>query len=135
MRTLKAPQTSVTWSATSIPALLLLGALSGSALASTEIQAPCPESDDGHTDALHAILDSTDNQSPHIRTVDSSESVTPAPVADTGTESTSEENGDVSEADDSSLRDSSLSDFTTRVPGVSANDMPRFRRHMFRTDI
>jgi hypothetical protein len=67
--------------------------------------------------------------------VDSSESVTPAPVADTGTESTIEENGDVSEADDSSLRVSSLSDFTTRLPGVSANDMPRFRRHMFRTDI
>jgi hypothetical protein len=135
VRTLKAPQTSVTWSATSIPALLLLGALSGSALASTEILAPSPESDDGHAEALHAILDSTDIQSAHVRTVDSSESATPAPVADTATESTIDENGEMSEAGDPSLRDSSLPEFTTRLPGVAANDMPRFRRHMFRTDI
>ena len=134
MRTLKAPQTSVTWSATSIPALLLLGALSGSALASTEIQAPCPESD-SHAEALHAILDSTDIQSPLVRTVDGTESVTPAPVANTGTESTIEENGDMSEADDPSLRDSKSLEFATRLPGISAKDMPRFRRHMFRTDI
>lgn len=134
MRTLKAPQTSVSWSATSIPALLLLGALSGSALASTEIQAPCPESD-SHAEALHAILDSTDIPSPLVRTVDGSESVTPAPVADTGTESTIEENGSVPEADDSSLRDSKSLEFATRLPGISAKDMPHFRRHMFRTDI
>jgi hypothetical protein len=134
VRTLKAPQTSVTWSATSISALLLLGALSGSAFASTEIQAPRPESD-SQAEALHAILDSTDIQSPLVRTVNGSESVTPAPVADTGTESTIEDNGDVSEADDPSLRDPSSLEFTTRLPGVSAKDMPRFRRHMFRTDI
>jgi ABC-type phosphate transport system substrate-binding protein len=131
---LKAPQTSVTWSATSIPTLLLLVALSGSAVASTEIQSPCPESE-SHAEALHAILDSTDMQSPLIRTIDSSDSVTPAPVANTGTESTIEENGDVPEADDPSSSDSSVPEFTTRLPGVSANDMPRFRRHMFRTDI
>lgn len=133
MRTMTAPQTSVTWSATSIPTLLLV-ALSGSALASTEIQAPCPESE-SHAEALHAILDSTDMPSPLVRTVDSIDSVTPAAVANTGTESTIEENGDVSEADDPSLSDSSVPEFTTRLPGVSANDMPRFRRHMFRTDI
>lgn len=133
MRTMTAPQTSVTWSATSIPTLLLV-ALSGSALASTEIQAPCPESE-SHAEALHAILDSTDMPSPLVRTVDSIDSVTPAAVANTGTESTIEENGDVSEADDPSLSDSSVLEFTTRLPGVSANDMPRFRRHMFRTDI
>jgi hypothetical protein len=134
VRTMTAPQTSVTWSATSIPTLLLLVALSSSALASTEIQAPCPESE-SHAEALHAILDSTDMPSPLVRTVDSIDSVTPAPVANTGTESTIEENGDVSEADDPSLSDSSVPEFTTRLPGVSANDMPRFRRHMFRTDI
>lgn len=134
MRTLKAPQTSVTWNATSIPALLLIGALSGSAFASTEIQAPCPESG-SRAEALEAILDVTDIQSPLVRTVDATESVTPAPVADNGAESTLEENGEVSEADDSSLRDSSSPEFTARLPGVSANDMPRFRRHMFRTDI
>jgi len=133
VRTMTAPQTSVTWSATSIPTLLLV-ALSGSALASTEIQAPCPESE-SHAEALHAILDSTDMPSPLVRTVDSIDSVTPAAVANTGTESTIEENGDVSEADDPSLSDSSVLEFTTRLPGVSANDMPRFRRHMFRTDI
>jgi hypothetical protein len=134
VRTLKAPQTSVTWSATRIPTLLLLGALSGSAFASTEIQTPRPESD-SQAEALHAILDSTDIQSALVRTVDGSESVTAAPVADTGSESTIEENGDVSEADDPSLRDPSSLEFTTRLPGVSAKDMPRFRRHMFRTDI
>ena len=134
MRTLKAPQTSVAWSATSIPALLLLGALSGSALASTEIQAPRPESDN-HAEALQVILDDTNIQSPLVRTADSTESVTPAPVANTGTDSTIEENGDVPEADNPSLGDFSSPEFTTRLPGVSANDMPRFRRHMFRTDI
>jgi len=134
VRTLKAPQTSVTWSATSIPTLLLLGALSGSALASTEIQAPRPDSD-SHAQALHAIIDDTVTQSPLVRITDSSKSVTSAPVANTATESTIEENTDVSEADDPALRDSSSPEFTTRLPGVSANDMPRFRRHMFRTDI
>lgn len=133
MRTMKAPQTSVTWSATSIPTLLLV-ALSGTALASTEIQPPCPESE-SQAEALQAILDSTDIQAPLVRTVDSIDSVTPAPVANTGTESTIEENGDASEADDPSLSDSSVPEFTTHLPGVSANDMPRFRRHMFRTDI
>ncbi len=134
MRTLTAPQSSVTRSAASIPALLLLVALSGSALASTEIQVPCPESD-VHADTLHAILEDTDIQSPMVRTVDASDSVTRAPLADTGTESSNEETEETSEADDHSVRDSSLTEFTTRLPGVSANDMPRFRRHMFRTDI
>jgi hypothetical protein len=133
VRSLKAPQTSVTWSATSIPTLLLV-ALSGSALASTEIQEPCPEAE-SQANALHAILDSSNIQPPLVRTVDSSDPVTPAPVANNGAKSTIEENVDVSEADDSSLSDSRVPDFTTRLPGVSANDMPRFRRHMFRTDI
>lgn len=134
MRTLKAPQTSVTRSAASIPALLLLGALSGSALASTDIPAPRSESD-SHAEALHAILDDADIQSPLVRAVDSGGPVAPGPVADTGTKSTIDENADVSEADDPLLHDPSLPEFTTRLPGVSANDMPRFRRHMFRTDI
>ena len=134
MRTLKAPQKSVTWSATSIPTLLLLVALSGSAVASTEIQSPCPEPE-SHAQALHAILDSTDMQSPLVRTVDSSDPGLPAPVTNTRTESTVDENGDVPEAVDLSSSDSSVPEFTTRLPSVSANDMPRFRRHMFRTDI
>jgi hypothetical protein len=41
----------------------------------------------------------------------------------------------VPEAVDLSSSDSSVPEFTTRLPSVSANDMPRFRRHMFRTDI
>ena len=134
MRTLKAPQTSVTWNATSIPALLALVALSGSALASTEIKEPCPESE-SHAEALHAILDNTDIQPPAIRTVDATESVTSSPVADTATDSTIDENGDMVENDDPSLTDTSAPEFTTQLPGVSANDMPGFRRHMFRTDI
>lgn len=134
MRTLKAPQTSVTWNASSIPALLLLGALSGSAFAATEIQSPCPESG-SRAEALDTILDVADIQPPLVRTVDATESVTPASAADNGAESALEENRDVSEADDSSPRDSSSPEFTARLPAVSVNDMPSFRRHMFRTDI
>ena len=33
------------------------------------------------------------------------------------------------------VADTSSPAYTTQLPGVSANDMPGFRRHMYRTDI
>ena len=126
MYTTRAPQIKASRSAASIPALLVLGALSGSALASTEIQTPCPDST---TDAkaLHAILE--------IRTVDASETATPAPIASTGAQTGIEKNAESAIVEKSSVRNAPLPQFTTKLPGVAANDMPRFRRHMFRTDI
>lgn len=134
MRTLKAPQKSVTWSAASIPALLLLGATCGSAIASTEIQAPCPEST-SQSDALHAILETDEGRAPLVRTVEGNESVSQAPHTDVDADQTDDKVDDANRSVDSPLSDTTGPTFTTRIPGVSANDMPRFRRHMFRTDI
>ncbi len=129
-----APQIKANRSAASIPALVLLGALSGSALASTEIQTPCP---DATTDAktLHAILESNDVHPTSIRTVDASETATPAPIASIGAQTGIEKNAESAIVEKSSVRNAPLPQFTTKLPGVAANDMPRFRRHMFRTDI
>ena len=134
MKTMRAPQKSVTWNAASIPALLLLGATCGSAIASTEIQAPCPEST-SHSDVLHSILEADRERAPMVRTVDGSESVSQAPRADTDTDQLDNEIDDVSPQVDSSVSDTTGPEYSTRFPGVSASDMPRFRRHMFRTDI
>jgi hypothetical protein len=111
---MKAPQKSVTWNAASIPALLLLGTLSGTAVASTEIQAPCPETV-SQTDVLHVIIEKETQ-----------------PLAETRNE---EKSAEAEESAESPVSESSGTEFTTRLPGVSANDMPGFRRHMFRTDI
>ena len=134
MKTLKATQKSANWSAASIPALLLLGATCGTAVASTEIQAPCPESV-SHGDALHAILETDDSRPPLVRTVDSSESASQAPLADADADQAENKVDDTDRPAESPLSDTTGPAFTTRIPGVSANDMPRFRRHMFRTDI
>ena len=115
MKTFKAPQKNVAWSAASIPALLLLGAICGSAVASTDI--PCPDSAKKIDDTLHAILASDDSD---------------AALADTSADEKAE---DTSETVESPVNESATPELTTRLPGVSANDMPRFRRHMFRTDI
>jgi len=131
---MKAPQKSVTWNAASIPALLLLGATCGSAIASTEIQAPCPESS-SHSDVLHTILEADQDRAPLVRTVDGNESVSQAPRADAETDRADSKINDGDQSVDSPVSDVTGPAYTTRIPGVSANDMPRFRRHMFRTDI
>lgn len=94
--------------------LMLLGAACGTAVASTEIQAPCPELA-AQTDVLHAVIkDDT------------------AALTETAAEETQDTETEQAE---SPVTDAKTPEFTTRLPGVSANDMPGFRRHMFRTDI
>ena len=128
MKSIKAPRTSVSRSATSIPALLLLGALSGTALAATEIQEPCPEAA-ARDDVLRTFI-AEDEKAPLVRTVDTTETTSSKHVADADDKSAPE----TEDADDAGT-DSSSPAYTTRLPGVSANDMPGFRRHMYRTDI
>jgi len=92
--------------------------LLGTALASNEVPPPCPELDEHEETSLQAILDKDDVTSPAIRTIDS-----------TG----KQEN--VSKTDNASDRDTGISKIATQFPGVTSSDLPRFRRHMFRTDI
>jgi hypothetical protein len=94
--------------------LLLLGAACGTALASTEIQAPCPETV-AQTDVLQVIVE------------EDSTTLTEAAAQEKVEETTEDVESPVSDA--------KAPEFTSRLPGVSANDMPGFRRHMFRTDI
>ena len=130
MKTAKASQTSVSRSAASIPALLLLGALSGSALAATDIHEPCHEAADS-ADVLHTFIAGNDISAPLLRTVDTAESAVPARAA----EAADDDDSEADEADTAPAADASTPAYTTRLPGVSANDMPGFRRHMYRTDI
>jgi hypothetical protein len=60
---------------------------------------------------------------------------TPAPIASIGAQTGIENIAESAIVEKSSVRNAPLPQFTTKLPGVAANDMPRFRRHMFRTDI
>ncbi len=115
--------------------LLLLGAWCGAALASTEIQAPCPELSEQTEASLHAILDGDKVTSPTIRTIDSSNVVTPPPLADTAAEQAIDEHDSEIDHKDAASTSSELPEITARLPGISSSELPRFRRHMFRTDI
>lgn len=130
MKTVKAPQTSVCRSAASAPVLLVLGTLSGTALAATDFQEPCPETADS-AETLHTFIDDEDFRAPLVRTIDATASAAPARV----TEAADDDAGDADEAETTPATDTSTPAYTTRLPGVSANDMPGFRRHMYRTDI
>lgn len=114
MTTRKAAQKFAILSATGVSALLLLG----SALASTDIQAPCPELASHTESSLHDVLDEDEVTTPAIRTIDSSE-----------------KQEKVSKTTETSIPNTEVPDVATRLPGVSSSDLPRFRRHMFRTDI
>ncbi len=129
MKIIKAPRTSVSRSATSIPALLVLGALSGTALAATDIQQPCPETA-AKKDVLQAFI-ADDAKAPLVRTVEASKAAVPAKASKADAETDQDAEDQVS----TPAPDSSTPALTTRLPGVSANDMPGFRRHMYRTDI
>ena len=83
MKSIKAPRTSVSRSATSIPALLLLGTLSGTALAATEIQEPCPQAA-AREDVLQAFIDA---EAPLVRTVEASEPAAPTQSSDADSKS------------------------------------------------
>jgi len=101
-----------------ISALLLLGAWCCSALASTETVVPRQEMIPDTDTSLRGGLEEELTTSPTIRTVESSD-----------------EQDDDSNPDDAAIRNTEIPDIATRLPGVSASDLPRFRRHMFRTDI
>jgi hypothetical protein len=115
--------------AAGIPTLLLLGALSGTALAATDFQEPCPEADT-RQDVLNAFI-AEDAPAALVRTVDTTEPAPATPVSDADDET----GPDTEETDNAATSESSAPAFTTSLPGVSVNDMPGFRRHMYRTDI
>lgn len=118
MTTQTAPQKYLALRSSGISALMLLAACCGSALASSDIPAPPPELV-AHTDtSLHGILDE-EAAPPALKTLDSSK-----------TRGESKE-----DAEEVTLGDMEIADIATRLPGVSATDLPRFRRQMFRTDI
>jgi hypothetical protein len=130
VKTVKAPQATASRNAVSIPALVLLGALSGSAIAATDIQAPCPEpADSAHM--LHTFIAGSDSSAPLVRTVEATEAAVSARAADAADENAS----DADETETTPAADAATPAYSTRLPGVSANDMPGFRRHMYRTDI
>lgn len=130
MRRQKAPQTVATPSM--ISALVLLGAWCGSALAANEFKAPCPEEAQYAETALHAFLANNDMTSPSLRTVDSASAVSPAPASDTTAKPDHEESSD---ADAVVIQSTATPEVSTHLPGVPSSDEPRFRRHMYRTDI
>lgn len=133
MKTLKAPRKSLGRRAASIPALLILGSLSGTAIAATEIESPCPKAAQS-SDVLHTFIE-RDAPAAVAQTIDSSETITARPLADSASEQPASENEDLSSANDSDTANPAISEYTSRLPAVSVNDLPGFRRHMYRTDI
>lgn len=116
MTTRKAPRTRAVLAAAGLPALLLLGA----AIAAPSISDPCPDSAEHRVADLHDML---------------ADDKVVTPVADTASKRAEKsEKEPVVEVEDVPANQASP-EYTTRLPGVSASDMPRFRRHMFRTDI
>ena len=115
----EAPQTHTFWRVAGVPALLLT-ALCGSAIAASGISDPCPEARDARVTDLHDVL---------------ADEAIVTPVADIESKPVREKTEKAATDAEDSTRQAPAPEFTTRLPGVSANDMPRFRRHMFRTDI
>ena len=131
MKTLKAPRIHLGRSAVSVPALLLLGTLSGSALAATEIEPPCPEAANS-SDALHAFIEQDAAPATIAETVDASETIQSSQPSATRIVANPDDPGPV---EDREIKEAAQSELTTRLPGIAVNDLPGFRRHMFRTDI
>lgn len=121
MKHIKGPQTS-------IPLLLLLSGLSGTSLAATDIQEPCPEAG-AATDALHAFIANDRSVSPVAQPVDALDHTSSA------LDSIEVKSDTESEPTEDTAEPESAPAYTTRFPGVSVNDLPQFRRHMYRTDI
>lgn len=119
MKTRRAPASISALSVTGVSAVLLLGAWYGPAFASADVQAPSPELTAHTESSLHEILDGDDISSSTIRTIDSS----------------AEQDDDESKTDDVAVLNLEMPDIATRLPGVSASELPRLRRHMYRTDI
>ena len=139
MKSRQAPQTHATLSATGLSAILLLGVCCATALASTDNTAPCLDCDtysDNYDDtSLREILENDAISSPAIRAVDSSDSVTAAPLANSTAKTSVTEAEKIADTENSPDRTAPVAEITTRLPGVPESDVPRFRRQMFRTDI
>ena len=133
MKTLKAPRKNLGRRAASFPALLILGTLSGTALAATDIEAPCPQASQS-SDVLHSFIE-RDAAAPVARTIDATETIRSRPIDSSGNEKSAAESEDLTSTDESDSIERPISEYTSRLPGISVNDMPGFRRHMYRTDI
>ena len=133
MKTLKAPRKSLGRRAASIPALLVLGTLGGTALAATDIAPPCPEATRS-SDALNEFVERS-AATTIARTIDASETISSRPLADAVSEKSASDTEELSSAEKPESNDSAIPEYTSRLPGVSVNDLPGFRRHMYRTDI
>ena len=114
----RTPATISALSATGVSAVLVLGAWCGSAFASADVQANHPELTAHTESSLHEILDGDDVSSATIRTIDSSA-----------------KQNDESKTDDVAVLNAEIPDIATALPGVSASELPRLRRQMYRTDI
>ncbi len=132
MKTLKVPRKSSREGAARLPALLLLGVRSGSALAATEIESPCPEVSRSPDDLQSFIVG---DAATIARTVDATETLSSKPLADNALDQAPADAEDTPVADDSEVEEVANPRLTSRLPGVSVNDLPGFRRHMYRTDI
>ncbi len=131
MNTRQAPQTYV---ALSIMAFLGLSAWCASALASSETQMPGP-SLAAHSDARLSDILRGDVRVPSLRTLDSSTIITLPALTDTRPETTELQGSDRESPEEASRTITEIPSRVTRLPGVSAVDLPRFRRYMLRTDI
>ena len=131
MTTRLAPQTYV---AVTMTALLGVSAWCASALASNDVQAPSPELVAQTSATLHDILDQEASSS-RLRTLDSSDIVTLPALAEAAVKAKKSERDEGDATVETLLRNTEIPDIATRLPGVSATDLPRLRRHMFRTDI
>ena len=127
-------QTGKTYVALSMTALFSLSAWCAAALASSDVQVPRPELIAHADTSLHGILDENAT-SPTLRTLDSSDIVTLPALADASSETTESATEKSETSAEVSLGSAEMPDVAARLPGVSAIDLPRLRRHMFRTDI
>ena len=106
--------------------LLLLMTLNGTALAATDIDTPCPEATSS-SDVLHAFIE----QDPGTVVQTASDTLATPVMA----EEPARKQEDSEAVDDAEDEESPQPEFTTSLPGVAVNDLPGFRRHMYRTDI
>lgn len=130
MTTRKARQTYAVLSTTGL-AVVLLGAWSAPALASSDISTPCPDLTAQSDASLHEMLNE-DVTTPLVRTVDTNDSVA---LADAAVKSADADDDENEASEEATIRNTEMPAIATRLPGVSSTDLPRFRRQMFRTDI
>lgn len=133
MKTPKAPRSSFRRSATSVPALLALVTLSGTAIAATDIESPCRQATKS-SDSLQAYI-ARGAAITAARTVETTAASPTQPDGDDAADPSSSEAEKRAAADEASAEKAAVPEFTSRLPGIAVNDLPGFRRHMYRTDI